>query len=50
MQWVKIFGRTLTWADLPWLRSLTGLPLVLKGICHPDDARRSIDGGVDAID
>ena len=39
----------LTWADLPWLRALTKLPLILKGICHPDDARRAIDGGVDAI-
>ena len=45
-----LFGNpTLTWADLPWLRSLTSLPLILKGICHPDDARRAIDGGVDAI-
>jgi lactate 2-monooxygenase len=49
MQWVRIFGKPLTWADLPWLRSLTKLPLILKGICHPDDARRAIDGGVDAI-
>jgi lactate 2-monooxygenase len=49
MQWVQTFGRVLTWADLPWLRSLTKLPLILKGICHPDDARRAIDGGVDAI-
>jgi lactate 2-monooxygenase len=49
MQWVRIFGKPLTWADLPWLRSLTRLPLILKGICHPDDARRAIDGGVDAI-
>jgi lactate 2-monooxygenase len=49
MQWARIFGKTLTWADLPWLRSLTKLPLILKGICHPDDARRAIDGGVDAI-
>jgi lactate 2-monooxygenase len=47
--WAEIFGRTLTWRDLPWLRSLTKLPLVLKGICHPDDARRALDGGVDAI-
>jgi lactate 2-monooxygenase len=38
--WGRIFGKPLTWADLPWLRSLTKLPLVLKGICHPDDARR----------
>jgi lactate 2-monooxygenase len=49
MQWARIFGKALTWADLPWLRSLTKLPLILKGICHPDDARRAIDGGVDAI-
>jgi len=49
MQWVRIFGKPLAWADLPWLRSLTRLPLILKGICHPDDARRAIDGGVDAI-
>jgi lactate 2-monooxygenase len=49
MQWARIFGKPLTWADLPWLRSLTKLPLILKGICHPDDARRAIDGGVDAI-
>src|ERR1700735_4280766 len=49
MQWVRIFGNPLTWDDLPWLRSLTKLPLIVKGICHPDDARRAIDGGVDGI-
>jgi lactate 2-monooxygenase len=49
MQWVSWFGKVLTWSDLPWLRSLTKLPLILKGVCHPDDARRAIDGGVDAI-
>jgi lactate 2-monooxygenase len=48
--WVDIFGNpTLTWNDLPWLRSLTKLPIILKGIGHPDDARRAIDGGVDGI-
>lgn len=47
--WARIFGNPLTWNDLPWLRSLTKLPIVLKGICHPDDARRAIDSGVDAI-
>jgi len=49
MQWIKVFSGPMTWADLPWLRSLTKLPLILKGICHPDDARRAIDGGVDGI-
>ena len=48
-KWASIFGKVLTWDDLPWLRSLTKLPLLLKGICHPDDARRAIDGGADAI-
>lgn len=47
--WVSTFGNPLTWNDLPWLRSLTSLPLILKGICHPDDARRAIDAGVDGI-
>jgi lactate 2-monooxygenase len=45
----RIFGNPLTWDDLPWLRSLTTLPLLVKGICHPDDVRRAKDGGVDGI-
>ncbi len=49
LQWVQLFGNPLSWDDLPWLRSLTDLPLVLKGICHPDDVRRARDGGVDGI-
>jgi lactate 2-monooxygenase len=47
--WGGLFGKTLTWEDLPWLRSVTKLPIVLKGICHPDDARRAIDHGVDGV-
>lgn len=49
LQWISVFGNPLSWDDLPWLRSLTDLPLIVKGICHPDDARRAKDGGVDAI-
>ncbi|HZU50225.1 MAG TPA: lactate 2-monooxygenase [Mycobacterium sp.] len=49
LRWVQQFGNSLTWDDLPWLRSLTKLPLIVKGICHPDDARRAKDGGVDGI-
>ena len=48
-RWGATFGRVLTWADMPWLKSLTKLPIVLKGICHPDDARRAADAGADAI-
>lgn len=48
-QWAAGFGKVLTWDDMAWLRSTTRLPLVLKGICHPDDAKRAIDLGADAI-
>lgn len=50
IMWALTFGNPgLTWDDLPWLRSLTKLPLLLKGICHPDDVRRAKDAGVDGI-
>jgi lactate 2-monooxygenase len=50
IQWALGFSDPgLSWDDLAWLRSLTDLPLLLKGICHPDDVRRAIDGGVDGI-
>jgi lactate 2-monooxygenase len=47
--WGATFGKVLTWDDLPWLKSITKLPIVLKGICHPDDARRAVDGGAGGI-
>ncbi|UDY23733.1 alpha-hydroxy-acid oxidizing protein [Nocardioides sp. Kera G14] len=48
--WAMTFGNpTLTWEDVAWLRGLTDLPLVLKGICSPDDVRRAVDAGVDGI-
>ncbi len=49
LRWIQVFGNPLTWDDLPWLRSLTKLPLIVKGICHPEDVRRAKDGGVDGI-
>jgi len=39
----------LSWDHLATLRERTSLPVVLKGILHPDDARRAFDLGVDAI-
>lgn len=48
--WAVTFGNpSLGWDDLKWLRSLTELPLLLKGVCHPDDARRALELGVDGI-
>ncbi|MFF2052403.1 alpha-hydroxy-acid oxidizing protein [Leifsonia sp. NPDC058194] len=40
---------SLSWDDLGFLRERTRLPIVLKGVLHPDDARRAVDAGVDAV-
>ncbi|OAB86265.1 lactate 2-monooxygenase [Janibacter melonis] len=39
----------LSWDHIATLRDRTTLPVVLKGILHPDDARRALDLGVDGI-
>lgn len=49
-QFVGVFGNpTVTWDDLAWLREQTSLPIVLKGILHPDDAREAAVRGVDGV-
>ena len=47
--WAGVFGQNVSWDDIRWLRSITKLPIVLKGICHPDDARKAVDEGMDGI-
>lgn len=50
LRFVQIFGDpTLTWEDLAWLRGRTDLPLVLKGLQHPDDVHLAVEAGVDAV-
>ena len=39
----------LSWAHLATLRERTSLPVLLKGVLHPDDARRALDLGVDGL-
>lgn len=39
----------LTWDDLPKARAWTSLPILLKGIVHPDDAVRAMDAGLDGV-
>jgi lactate 2-monooxygenase len=39
----------LQWSDLEHLRAATELPILLKGILHPDDARLAIEAGVDGV-
>jgi 4-hydroxymandelate oxidase len=43
------FKKSLTWKDIEWLRSLTKLPVLLKGILNPDDAEKAIQTGVSGI-
>jgi pre-mycofactocin synthase len=38
-----------SWDDIAWLRELWGGPFMVKGVMHPDDARRAVDIGATAI-
>ncbi len=44
-----VYQASLTWEYLSWLRDLTGLPLILKGVMEPEDAVRAVDRGVDVV-
>jgi lactate 2-monooxygenase len=49
-RFVEIYSRpSLTWETLAFLRERTSLPIVLKGILHPDDAARAVAEGIDGV-
>jgi len=49
-RFIQVYSRpSLSWDDLPFLRERTKLPILLKGIVHPDDARRALDAGIDGL-
>jgi 4-hydroxymandelate oxidase len=41
--------QSLTWRDLEWLRSITDLPIVVKGIVRGDDAAHAVEHGASAV-
>jgi 4-hydroxymandelate oxidase len=43
------FKPDLDWGDIDWLRSVTRLPLIVKGVTHPEDARLAVAHGVQAL-
>jgi 4-hydroxymandelate oxidase len=43
------FTPELSWEHVEWLRATTSLPLALKGIMHPQDARLAVSLGVDMV-
>lgn len=42
----SLFDPALSWKDLEWLCSITRLPVLIKGVVHPDDARQALDYGI----
>jgi lactate 2-monooxygenase len=50
LRWQSMFGDpSKTWEDLLWLREHWDGPIALKGVLHPDDARRAADAGMDGV-
>lgn len=49
-KFVSIYSNpATTWDDLTWLRQQTKLPILLKGILHPEDARKAMNAGMNGI-
>lgn len=49
-KFIDIYTRpSLTWENLAYLRQITKLPILLKGILHPDDALKALDHGIDGL-
>ena len=44
-----LLDQSLAWSDIGWLRSITELPIVVKGLVRPDDALRAAEHGVAGI-
>jgi 4-hydroxymandelate oxidase len=45
----ELLNPALTWKDIEWLRSITKLPVLLKGVLNPEDAARAVDAGVAGV-
>ena len=45
----QLLDASASWKDVAWLRSLWKGPLILKGVLHPEEARRAAEEGVDAV-
>jgi isopentenyl diphosphate isomerase/L-lactate dehydrogenase-like FMN-dependent dehydrogenase len=50
MQFLGVFTNpSFGWSDVDWLGTITKLPILLKGVVHPDDGRKALDHGVSGI-
>jgi lactate 2-monooxygenase len=49
-QFIATYSRpSLEWEDLARLREMTSLPILLKGVLHPEDARLAVEHGMDGV-
>ncbi|MBK9272103.1 MAG: alpha-hydroxy-acid oxidizing protein [Saprospiraceae bacterium] len=47
---IEIYSRPeLNWEDIRWLKEISNIPVLLKGILHPNDAKKAHDIGIDGI-
>jgi 4-hydroxymandelate oxidase len=44
-----IFDPSFNWNDLEWLRSVAGVPVILKGVLSAEDGRRAVERGADGV-
>ena len=44
-----VLSPDISWRHVEWLRTTTSLPILLKGVLHPDDARLAVEHGVDGL-
>jgi 4-hydroxymandelate oxidase len=44
-----VLDPTLTWKDIEWLRGISRVPILIKGVLNPDDAAKGADAGVGII-
>jgi len=44
-----MWDANLTWADVDWLRSISPLPVIIKGVLDPDDAALAVEHGAAAV-
>jgi 4-hydroxymandelate oxidase len=44
-----IFDPSFNWRDLEWLRSVAGVPVILKGVLSAEDGKRAVEHGADGV-
>lgn len=44
-----IFDPSFNWRDLEWLRSVAGVPVIVKGVLAAEDGKRAVEHGADGV-